>query len=70
MKRPSILIACNRRNYQKPTMNVESLQHHTTLLAGSPEDVIGPGGKNTPAAARRFRGYYDWEDWDESCPSR
>ena len=51
----------NKKDYEKPTMNVVHVQMETHLLAGS---VISPGKPNTPPGARRFDGGWD-DDWDE-----
>ena len=37
----------NKKDYQKPTMNVVQLQHQTQILAGSePKTLSGPNNSN------------------------
>ena len=60
----------NKKDYQKPTMDVVKIQHQAHLLAGSIDSVnsgdtgIGYGGSgNGSAHAPGFSG--DWDDWNE-----
>ena len=35
-----------KKDYQKPTMNVVQLQHHTQILTGSIQTLSGPNNSN------------------------
>ncbi|MBQ8486155.1 MAG: hypothetical protein IJ533_00700 [Prevotella sp.] len=58
----------NKKEYQKPEMNVVLLQHQSHLLAGSVDSINSNaelrngGGGSGPARARSFGGFDDWDE--------